>query len=255
MKHLLFLFLFTSLSIMMPAQSLKSLVNKSKSIIQEGTKTNKSNSSSNNLVGSNLSNADILDGLREALKVGTQNASGKLNKTNGFFTNQLIKILMPPEAKKIESTLRSFGFNKQCDNLILSMNRAAEDAAGQAVPIFVNAIMHMTINDGLSILRGGNNAATIFLKQATSSALTTAFRPVIENSLNKVGATRYWSDVFTTYNKLPITRNKVNTDLAAYVTERALNGLFTTVAEEEANIRQNPSARVSGILQKVFGGE
>jgi hypothetical protein len=233
----------------MPAQSLKSLVNKSKSIMQEGTKTNKSNSSSNNLVGSNLSNADILDGLREALKVG------KLNKTNGFFTNQLIKILMPPEAKKIESTLRSFGFNKQCDNLILSMNRAAEDAAGQAVPIFVNAIMHMTINDGLSILRGGNNAATNFLKQATSSALTTAFRPVIENSLKKVDATRYWSDVFTTYNKLPITRNKVNTDLAAYVTERALNGLFTTVAEEEANIRQNPSARVSGILQKVFGGE
>ncbi len=104
----------------MPAQSLKSLVNKSKSILQEGTKTNKSNSSSNNLVGSNLSNADILDGLREALKVGTQNASGKLNKTNGFFTNQLIKILMPPEAKKIESTLRSFGFNKQCDNLILT---------------------------------------------------------------------------------------------------------------------------------------
>jgi len=100
MKHLLFLFLFTSLSIMMPAQSLKSLVNKSKSIIQEGTKTNKSNSSSNNLIGSNLSNVDILDGLREALKVGTQNASGKLNKTNGFFTNQLIKILMPPEAKK-----------------------------------------------------------------------------------------------------------------------------------------------------------
>ena len=249
MKHLLFLFLFTSLSITMPAQSLKSLVNKSKSIMQEGTKTNKSNSSSNNLVGSNLSNADILDGLREALKVG------KLNKTNGFFTNQLIKILMPPEAKKIESTLRSFGFNKQCDNLILSMNRAAEDAAGQAVPIFVNAIMHMTINDGLSILRGGNNAATNFLKQATSSALTTAFRPVIENSLKKVDATRYWSDVFTTYNKLPITRNKVNTDLAAYVTERALNGLFTTVAEEEANIRQNPSARVSGILQKVFGGE
>jgi hypothetical protein len=160
---------------------------------------------------------------------------------------------MPPEAKNIESTLRSFGFNKQCDNLIMSLNRAAEDAAGKAVPIFINAITSMNINDGLSILRGGNNAATEFLKRNTTAALSQAFRPVIENSLGKVGATRYWADIFTIYNKLPITRNKVNTDLTGYVTERALNGLFQTVAQEETNIRQNPGARVSDLLRKVFG--
>ena len=162
---------------------------------------------------------------------------------------------MPPEVRKIETTLRSFGMNKACDRLILSMNRAAEDAAGKAVPIFVNAITNMSITDGISILRGGNNAATEFLKGTTTMALTEAFRPVIQNSLGKVQATKYWSDVFRAYNKLPITKNKVNTDLTAYVTERALNGLFVKVAEEEANIRNNPAAQVTGILQKVFGGK
>jgi hypothetical protein len=113
----------------------------------------------------------------------------------------------------------------------------------------------MNINDGLSILRGGNNAATEFLKRTTTGALTQAFRPVIQNSLSKVGATRYWTDVFNIYNRLPITRQKVNPDLPGYVTERALNGLFTTVAQEELNIRQNPAARVNDILRKVFGGK
>ena len=160
---------------------------------------------------------------------------------------------MPPEARKIENTLRQFGFGNQCDRLILSLNRAAEDAAGKAVPIFVNAITSMSITDALGILRGGNNAATNFLKQMTTNALTQAFRPVIEQSLGKVDATRYWKDVFSIYNTLPITRNKVNTDLTGYVTERALNGLFVNVAQEEANIRTNPGARVNDIVRKVFG--
>ena len=167
----------------------------------------------------------------------------------------MIKILLPQEVKNVESTLRSFGFNSLCDKLILSLNRAAEDASGKAVPIFVNAITSMSITDGLNILRGGDNAATNFLRQTTTTALTSAFRPVIESSLGKVNATTYWNQVFKAYNKLPITKTKVNTDLTGYVTERALSGLFTTVAQEEANIRKNPAAQVTGLLQKVFGGK
>ena len=160
---------------------------------------------------------------------------------------------MPPEAKKVESTLRSMGFGEQVDKAILSMNRAAEDAATKAVPIFVNAIKGMSIQDGISIVRGGQGAATNYLKNRTTMELTNAFRPVIENSLNKVNATKYWTDIFTIYNKIP-TVQRVNTDLPAYVTERALNGLFVTIADEENKIRTNSAARVTDLLKKVFGG-
>lgn len=203
--------------------------------------------------GGNLSQGEVVNGLKEALRIGTQNAAGRLGKSNGFFGNQLIKIMMPQEVKNVETTLRSFGFAKQCDQVILSLNRAAEDASTRAVPIFVDAITSMNIQDGMQILRGGNNAATDYLRRTTTAALTQAFRPVIEQSLGKVNATRYWADIFTIYNRLPITRKKVNTDLTAYVTERALNGLFVTVAQEEAAIRQNPGARVTDLLRRVFG--
>ncbi|MBL7764864.1 MAG: DUF4197 domain-containing protein [Chitinophagaceae bacterium] len=256
MKNLLFILLATFSLQTVQAQTFNDLLNQAnKALNGGGNKNGQSNNNGlNNILGGGLSNTEIVNGLKEALRVSSQNAAGILNKTNGFFGNQVIKILMPPEAKKIESTLRSFGFNKQCDNVILSLNRAAEDAAGKAVPIFINAITSMSINDGLSILRGGNNAATEFLKRTTTNALTNAFRPVIQNSLGKVGATKYWTDIFTIYNRLPITRQKVNTDLPSYVTERALNGLFVTVAQEEQNIRQNPGARVTDLLKKVFGG-
>jgi len=250
MKKLLLVFSCALLLQTTQAQTLKDLINQGEKLLNGSGSGNQGG----NLLGKNLSNTDIVSGLKEALRIGTQNASGKLNQRNGFFGNQLIKILMPPEVKQMESTLRSFGFNKQCDNLIMSLNRAAEDASGKAVPIFVNAITSMNINDGLQILKGGNNAATEYLKRTTTAALTQAFRPVIEQSLGKVGATRYWTDIFTIYNRLPITRRKVNTDLTGYVTERALNGLFVTVAQEEANIRQNPAARVNDLLRKVFGG-
>jgi hypothetical protein len=207
------------------------------------------------LLGNGLSNSEITGGLKEALQIGARQASSELNVKNGFFGNQLIKILLPPEAQKVESTLRGLGMNRMCDNLIMSLNRAAEDAAGKAVPIFISAITSMSITDGLNILRGGNNAATNFLKGATTVALTQAFKPVIEKSLGKVNATKYWSTAFNTYNKLPLSRNKVNPDLTGYVTERALNGLFVKVSEQEANIRNNPAAQVTSLLQKVFGGK
>ena len=196
--------------------------------------------------------SEISDGLRQALQIGAQNATGRVSAVNGFFGNALIKVLMPPEAKKVESTLREIGMGQYVDDAILSMNRAAEDASGKALPIFVDAIKSMSIQDALSILNGGNNAATNYLKQKTTASLTAAFRPIIQQSLDKVNATKYWAAVFNTYNELPMTFNKVNPDLPAYVTERALNGVFVNIADEEAKIRTDPAARVTSLLKKVF---
>jgi hypothetical protein len=203
--------------------------------------------------GSGLTQSDIAAGLKEALQVGAKSATGKLAMVNGFFGNALVKILMPPEAKKVEATLREIGLGDQVDKAILSMNRAAEDASAKALPIFVNAITSMSIQDAMTILKGGNDAATQYLKSKTTAALTAAFKPVIQESLDKVDATKYWSTVFTAYNKLPTTFKKINPDLTAYVTERALNGVFVYIADEEARIRQNPAARVTDLLRRVFG--
>jgi len=200
---------------------------------------------------SNLSSSEITNGLKQALQVGIQNSAQRLGSVNGYFGNSLIKILMPPEAQQVQSALDNIGMGSLVDKAVLSMNRAAEDAAPKAVSIFVDAIRSMSIQDGVAILKGNKDAATQYLRVKTTAALTAAFRPIINASLGKVDATRYWSDVFTTYNKIPFT-SKVNPDLTAYVTERALNGLFISIAEEEAKIRSNPSARVTGLLQKVF---
>lgn len=216
--------------------------------------TNNSNTG-NGLSLNSLSNTDIVGALRQALEIGAQNAGTRLHTVNGFFGNALIKVLLPPQAKNAENVLRQFGFGSVVDKAVLSMNRAAEDAAGKAAPIFINAIKSMNINDGLNILKGGNGAATAFLRGATTAALTAAFRPVIQASLNKVGATAYWGDLTRIYNGLPVTRNKINEDLPAYVTERALNGLFVNIAQEEEKIRTNPAARVTGLLDKVFGAK
>lgn len=223
-----------------------------------GNKTSGNGSGNNTGSGlslGNLSNGEVVSALKQALEIGSKNASSKLNVTNGFFGNQLIKILLPPEVQQAEKLMRQFGLGSLADKVILQMNRAAEDAAGKAVPVFVNAITSMSIQDGLSILKGGNGAATNFLKAKTTSALTAAFRPVVQKSLDQLNVQTYWNQLFTSYNKLPIVRNKINPDLTAYVTERALNGLFVTVAEEENKIRTNPSARVTDLLKKVFGAK
>lgn len=232
------------------AQTLQGLWN---SIRKNSSSGNTNTNSNSGLSLNNLSNQEIVGALREALQVGARNASGKLSAQNGYFGNQLVKILLPPEAKKVESALRQVGMGDLVDKTILSMNRAAEDAAGKAVPIFINAITTMSIQDGVNIVRGGNGAATNYLKARTTAELTQAFRPVIEGSLNKLNVATYWNQLFTFYNKLPTTFNKINPDLTAYVTERALNGLFLTIAEEENKIRTNPGARVTDLLQKVFG--
>jgi hypothetical protein len=248
-KSLLFAIGFGFAAVSANAQGFKNIINDAKknlgNVKMPGTGTGGGTTG--------LTQSEITSGLKEALQVGTRNATSKVSAVNGFFGNQLIKVLLPPEARKVETTLRSLGMGAQVDRAILSMNRAAEDASAKAVPIFTNAITGMSIQDGISILRGSNDAATQFLKGNTSAQLTSAFRPVIQSSLNKVNATRYWTEIVTIYNRLPTTRQKVNTDLTGYVTERALNGIFVNVAEEELKIRTNPAARITDILKKVFG--
>ena len=198
-----------------------------------------------------LTNAEITQGLKEALRVGTDTTTKRLSLVNGFFGDDIIKILMPPEAQKVERTLRDVGFGKTIDKAVLSMNRAAEDASKFVGQIMWNSIQQMTIQDAIGILRGGDFAATEFLKRTTTQQLTTAFRPVIDRSLNNVDATRYWSDVFSVYNRF--SKNPVNTDLGAWVTERALSGLFYHVGLQEQQIRRDPVKRVTEILRRVFG--
>jgi hypothetical protein len=197
-----------------------------------------------------LSNDDIINGLKEALSVGAGNSTAKLSSRDGFFADAAVKILLPDEAKKVEQKLRAIGLGKQVDNAILSMNRAAEDAAKSATPIFVNAIKGITIQDGIGILKGGDFAATNYLKAKTLMQLTEAFRPVIEQSLQKVDATKHWNTLFTTYNKF--SADKVNPDLAAYVTDKAMTGIFFQVGQEEQKIRKDPVARTTDLLKKVF---
>lgn len=198
-----------------------------------------------------LSTNEIISGLKEALAVGAERSSTKLSSMDGFFKNAAIKILLPEEAQKVEKTLRDLGMGSLVDKAILSVNRAAEDAASSAAPIFVNAIKTMTINDALGILKGSDTAATSYLKGKTTVALTNAFKPVIEKSLAKVNATKFWGDVFTAYNQFAT--KKINPDLSAFVTERALTGIFYQVGLEEKAIRKDPVARTTEILKKVFG--
>jgi hypothetical protein len=197
------------------------------------------------------SSFEIGNGLKEALQQGTSKSSDQLSALNGFFGNAAIKILFPPQAQKAEKTLRDLGFNKLCDDVILSLNRAAEDAAKQAKPIFIDAIRHMTLQDVTNILLGPKDAATQYFKRTTSPQLILAFKPVIQASLNKVGATKYYGDAANEYNKVPFV-HKMNPDISDYVTQKAIDGLFYEIAIEELNIRKNISARTSPLLQKVF---
>jgi len=204
------------------------------------------------VTGAAPTQSQIVAGLKSALEVGSSKASSALHKPNAFFKNAAIKILFPPEAAKVKSVLDKVGLDSLTDKVILSINRAAEDAAVKAKPVFLNAIKSMTIQDGLNILFGQENAATSYLQRTTSSGLRQAFQPVISSSLAKVNATKHWSDVMQAYNQIPFMK-QINPDLSSYVTQRALDGIFYAVAKEEGSIRKDPRARVTGILQQVFG--
>jgi hypothetical protein len=203
---------------------------------------------------SGLTENEAGQGIKEALTQGVTNAVLNLNKTDGFFGSQFYKVLLPPDAKKMETTLRKMGMGDQVDKAILSINRGAEDAVAFAKPIFVDAIKEMTLTDALNIVKGNKDAATQYFKQKTSSKLIEAFSPSVQSSLDKVEATKHYGTVVNTYNKLPTTFNKMNPDLTSYVVGKAVDALFDQVAKEEENIRANPAARATDILKKVFGG-
>lgn len=203
-------------------------------------------------IGSTPTPLEMSSGIKEALEIGTSRGADLLSAKDGFFGNMAVKILFPTEAQKVEKTLRSVGLGSLADNVILSLNRAAEDAAKEAKPIFVSAIKQMSISDATNILLGNKDAATNYFKRVTSAQLLEKFKPVISSSLNKVGATKYWSDAALAYNKIPLMR-PVNTDLSAYVAQKAIDGMFIQVAAEELKIREQITARSSGLLQKVFG--
>src|SRR5690606_37951651 len=195
---------------------------------------------------------EIGQGIKQALEIGTSQGADRLSSKDGFLGNMAIKILFPPEAKKVENTLRSLGLNSLCDNVITSLNRAAEDAAREAKPIFISAIKQMTITDATNILLGNQDAATQYFKRVTTAQLMEKFSPVITNSLSKVRATKYRGDVANRYNKIPLVK-PINADLSEYVTQKALDGLFLEIAQEELKIRGNLGARSTPLLQKVFG--
>lgn len=206
---------------------------------------------SKNSSGSNLSSDQIVSGLKEALSLGAQKSGDKLSATDGFFKDAAVKILLPQQVQDVEKKMRMLGMGKLVDNAELSMNRAAEDASKSAAPIFLSAIKQMTVTDALNILRGTDTAATGYLRKTTSPQLTSAFMPIVEASLKKTNAAKYWNEVFTAYNRF--SSKKVDTDINSYVTGKALDGLFYYVAQEEIGIRKNPADRVTDILKTVFG--
>lgn len=204
---------------------------------------------------SSLTEEEAGQGIKEALLQGVSSAVLNLNKTDGFYGSEFYKMLMPPDAKKIEKTVRDLGMGSKVDEAILAINRGAEEAAGLAKPIFVDAIKEMTLSDALKIVKGEKNAATNYFREKTRAKLVIAFTPSVKTSLESTEATKYYGDVVNTYNKLPTTFKKANPDLTSYVVEKALDALFDQVAKEEANIRANPAARANDILKKVFGSK
>ncbi len=194
---------------------------------------------------------DISGGLKEALNNGISKQVIKLTATDGFYKNEVVKILLPEELRKVDSGLRKVGLGSLADEGLKVLNRAAEDAVKEATPIFVDAVMSMSFTDAKTILLGSQNSATMYLQNTTSKALYGKFNPVIKKSFTKVGADKVWANIITKYNSIPFIQ-KVNPDLTDYVTNQAMSGVFKMIAVEEKKIRTNLSSRTSVLLQKVF---
>jgi hypothetical protein len=199
-----------------------------------------------------LSNDEVIRGLKEALSIGSENAGRTASKIDGFYRNPRIKIPFPPEAQKVKDLAETLGLESQVEKFVMTLNRAAEEAAKQAAPIFLDAIKGLTIQDGFNILNGPNDAATSYLKGKTSSRLRAKFTPIVKDAIDKVQVTKYWKPLSSKYNAVPGV-TPVNPNLDAYVTERAIRGLFKLVASEEKKIRADPAARVTELLKRVFG--
>lgn len=201
-----------------------------------------------------LTNEEVISGLKEALQVGANNAGSLASRMDGFYKNPSLFIPWPPEAIKMKEKLTQLGMSGKIQEFEQSLNRAAEKASEQAAPIFVDAVKSMTIGDGMSILKGGDTAATHYLRDKTTGALKEKFRPVVKDAIEKVQVTKYWEPLVTKYNMIPGVQ-KMNPDLNEYVTQRAVHGIFILVAGEEQKIRKDPVARVTDILKKVFGSK
>src|SRR4030095_10169456 len=200
-----------------------------------------------------ISENEAGQGIKEALTRGIASAVLNLHKTDGFYGSEFYKMLLPPDSRNVEATLRKIGLGGQVDKAILAMNRGAEDAVGAAKPIFVDAIKEMTVTDALGIVRGNKNAATNYFRVKTSAHLVDAFAPSVSASLEKTHATKYYGDIANGYNRFPLASEKIDPDLTSYVVGKAVDALFDQIAREEATIRANPGARTTDILQKGFG--
>jgi hypothetical protein len=201
---------------------------------------------------STLSNEEVINGLKEALSIGANESTSLASKLDGFYKNPAIFIPFPSEAQKVKEYANKVGLTAQVNKFELTLNRAAEEAAKSAAPIFLDAVKGMSITDGFSILKGADNAATVYLKDKTSPELVAKFTPIVKAAIAKVQLTKYWTPIVTSYNKVPMVQ-KQNPDLTAYVTDKAIQGLFKLLADEELKIRKNPAARISDLLKKVFG--
>ena len=219
------------------------LLNEVSKVVQAPVATNASNP---------LSNDEVIAGLKEALSIGIKNSVNLTSATDGFLKNTEIMLPFPPDAIKVKEKAIALGLSGQVEKFETTLNRAAEEATKEAIPIFIDAIKNMTVQDGFAILKGGNGSASQFLKNQTSAKLVSAFAPKVKEATSKVKLTEYWNPIITKYNALTL-GNKIDPDLDAYITQKAIDGLFIMVAKEEDKIRLDPAARVSDILIKVFG--
>lgn len=199
-----------------------------------------------------LTNEEVIKGLKEALTIGTNNSSGLASKLDGYYKNPRIFIPWPEEAKDMKTKLTSMGMSKKITEFETSLNRAAEEAAKNAAPVFIEAITNMSLTDGFAILKGNDTAATNYLRKTTYAPLKEKFKPIVKDAINKVKVTSYWNPLVTKYNKIPGVK-KQNPDLEEYVTIKAINGLMLLISDEETKIRKDPMARVTDLLKKVFG--
>jgi len=224
-------------------------------VLKGDTAKTKTSASATNTTQETPATSEISLGIKEALNNGLQQSIQSLSKTDGFLGNQAVKILLPPQVQKAESALRAIGLGSVSDQLITRMNRAAEAAVSEAAPVFVNALKNLTVKDATNILLSGQeDAATNYFKTQTTEELTSKFKPIVVQNLEKLDVAKYWTDVASGYNKIPLVKEKMETDLNSYVTQKAIDGLFHQVAEQELKIRNNlGGSRATSLLQKVFG--
>lgn len=256
MKRTLAIISFLATVLCANSQTLKDIWNETKNAATS-TATNAVKEATNAITGNTatpLSNEEVIKGLKEALSIGTNSSTASASKVDGYLKNARLFIPWPEEAKDMRDKLVKLGMQKKVQEFETSLNRAAEEAAKKAAPIFLDAITKMSVADGFAILKGADTAATNYLRKNSYAPLYDQFMPVVKEAIAKVKVTSYWNPLVTKYNKIPGVK-KQNPNLDDYVTKKAANGLFILIADEEAKIRKDPAARVTDLLKKVFGSK